>query len=84
MNDLLRVIYAHLSDHLNLADPEYGENMRCAALKYDKLLQTLTPEQEAHLRDYRDMSATAEALEQEALFLSAFRAGLYLGAAGDW
>ena len=65
MNDLLRVIYAHLSDHLNLADPEYGENMRCAALQYDKLLQTLTP-------------------EQEALFLSAFRAGLYLGAAGDW
>ena len=84
MNDLLRVIYAHLLDHLNLSDPEYRENMRCAALQYDKLLQTLTPEQAAHLRDYWDMSATAGALEQEALFLAAFRAGLRLGTAGDW
>lgn len=84
MDDFLRHIYGYILEHLELNNREYQENQHYAALQYDALLQTLTPEQAAHLRDYRDMSATAEALEQEALFLAAFRAGLRLGAAGDW
>ena len=79
MNDFLRHIYNYLLEHLELNDPEYQEHQHYAALQYNTLLQTLTPEQAAHLRDYRDMSAIAEALESEALFLSTFRAGLYLG-----
>lgn len=79
MNDFLSHIYNDLLDHLDLSDPEYGENLRYAALQYDTLLQTLTAEQAAHLRDYQGMTALAAQRKEEALFRSAFQAGLYLG-----
>ena len=60
-------------------NPEYGENLRYAALQYDTLLQTLTPEQASHLRDYQGMTALAGQRKEEAVFRSAFQAGLYLG-----
>lgn len=79
MNDFLRHIYTDILDHLEIHDPEYGENLRYAALQYDTLLQTLTPEQAAHLRDYQGMTALAGQRKEEAVFRSAFQAGLYLG-----
>lgn len=79
MNDFLRDIYDCLLKHLKVQEPEYEENLRFAALQYDMLLQTLTPEQAAHLRDYRNMAGLAWALREEAVFRSAFQAGLYLG-----
>lgn len=84
MNDLLRHIYDYTTEHLNLDDPNYAENQRYAAVHYDALLHTLSPEQAAHLRDYRGMAALATDLEREALFTAAFRAGLYLGALARW
>ena len=79
MDDFLRHIYTDILDHLEIKDPEYGENLRYAALQYDTLLQTLTPEQASHLRDYRGMTALAGQRKEEAVFRSAFQAGLYLG-----
>ena len=38
-----------------------------------------TPEQAAHLRDYQGMTALAGQRKEEAVFRSAFQAGLYLG-----
>ncbi|MBM6887512.1 hypothetical protein [Pseudoflavonifractor phocaeensis] len=79
MDDFLRHIYTDILDHLEIKDPEYGENLRYAALQYDTLLQTLTPEQASHLRDYQGMTALAGQRKEEAVFRSAFQAGLYLG-----
>ena len=79
MDDFLRHIYTDILDHLEIKDPEYGENLRYAALQYDTLLQTLTPEQASHLRDYQGMTALAGQRKEEAVFCSAFQAGLYLG-----
>ena len=79
MDDFLRHIYTDILDHLEIKDPEYGENQRYAALQYDTLLQTLTPEQASHLRDYQGMTALAGQRKEEAVFRSAFQAGLYLG-----
>ena len=79
MDDFLRHIYTDILDHLEIKDPEYGENLRYAALQYDTLLQTLPPEQAAHLRDYQGMTALAAQRKEEAVFRSAFQAGLYLG-----
>lgn len=79
MDDFLRHIYTDILDHLEIKDPEYGENLRYAALQYDTLLQTLTPEQASHLWDYQGMTALAGQRKEEAVFRSAFQAGLYLG-----
>ena len=79
MDDFLRHIYTDILDHLEIKDPEYGETLRYAALQYDTLLQTLTPEQASHLRDYQGMTALAGQRKEEAVFRSAFQAGLYLG-----
>ena len=79
MDDFLRHIYTDILDHLEIKGPEYGENLRYAAYQVDALLQTLTPEQAAHLRDYQGMTALASELKEEAVFLAAFQAGLYLG-----
>ena len=79
MDDFLRHIYTDILYHLEIKDPEYGENLRYAALQYDTLLQTLTPEQASHLRDYQGMTALAGQRKEEAVFRSAFQAGLYLG-----
>lgn len=79
MNNFLRDIYNYLLEHLEVQEPEYGENLRYAAYQVDALLQTLTPEQAAHLRDYQGMTTLASELKEEAVFLAAFQAGLYLG-----
>lgn len=79
MNNFLHHIYNDILDHLEPENPEYAENLRYATLQYDTLLQALTPEQAVHLRDYRNMAGLASALREEAVFRSAFQAGLYLG-----
>ena len=78
MNDFLSSIYTYILAHLETDDPEYGDNLRYAAARYEALAGSLSPRQAQQLEDYRDMSGLAAARE-EAVFLSAFQAGLYLG-----
>ena len=43
MDDFLRHIYTDILDHLEIKDPEYGENLRYAALQYDTLPPNAPP-----------------------------------------
>ena len=79
MNDFLSSIYTYILAHLETDDPEYGDNLRYAAARYEALAGSLSPRQAQQLEDYRDMSGLAAAAREEAVFLSAFQAGLYLG-----
>ena len=67
MNDFLLHIYNYILEHLETDDPEYEENRTRASAQ--------------------NLTSTCPKLQgiwsQEAVFLAAFRAGLYLGASAQ-
>lgn len=83
MNDFLLHIYNYILEHLETDDPEYEENRTHASAQYGALMQALPPKQAVQLESYQYMSEIARDAEQEAIFLAAFRAGLYLGASAQ-
>ena len=83
MNDFLLHIYNYILEHLETDDPEYEENCTRASAQYGTLMQALPPKQAVQLESYQYMSEIARDMEQEAVFLAAFRAGLYLGASAQ-
>ena len=83
MNDFLLHIYNYILEHLETDDPEYEENRTRASAQYGALMQALPPKQAVQLESYQYMCEIARDMEQEAVFLAAFRAGLYLGASAQ-
>lgn len=83
MTDFLFHIYNYVLEHLKIDDPEYEENRDYAAAQYGALMDSLPPDQAVQLESYQYMSEIARDMEQEAIFLAAFRAGLYLGASAQ-
>ena len=83
MTEILSWIYQYVTEHLfadSSDESEYQENRDCAYTQYNKLMETLTPEQREHLHVFQDMTSITASIECEAIFLAALKIGLALGA----